>query len=516
MNLLILTGAVLEVLSHVHASVLVSPPLDVPHNASPPMKSYFPGFAFEEASFYDFAGSKSNPNNVSQNLVQAIAAETNTKPMIRVGGTSLDHASYHPNQKEPLLIPGGQKGGIPDNMTIGPSFFDSFANFPSAQYIVDIPFAKENLSNSLLFAKQAYATIGPANIFAFEIGNEVNNYPGHGRPPTWSEADYSTQWTNWSGSISGTLGIAEDSEMYQAVALSSETTATKFPGGTAADWKIPKIWESGLNKEKGRMKSVSMHYYQTKANEGSDLQYDLMNHTAVTRGSDFIYQAVKTLNNTGIPLILGEVGNTLGNRSSGISLEAVLGSALWQVDFSLWSMFIGVSGLDIQSGSKFPFSLWLPTTNETNGTVLPAFYGHMFSAEFIGSNRNVQVANIDLNSPHLSAYAAYEDGALSRVGIVNLHLWDRETGSEPLERPSENIILEIGENVKTVTIKKLTSVNGGSARAENITWGGQQWKYKNGGVAERVLNDTVVQDVQGGNVEVEVKSSEAVMIFLQK
>ncbi|RDW57804.1 hypothetical protein BP5796_12605 [Coleophoma crateriformis] len=516
MDLLILTGAVLEVLSHVHASVLVSPPLDVPQNASPPIKSYFPGFAFEEASFYDFAGSKNNPNNVSQNLVHAIAGETNTKPMIRVGGTSLDHASYHPDQKEPFIIPGDQKGGIPDNMMIGPSFFDSFANFPSAQYIVDIPFAKENLSNSLLFTKQAYASIGPANIFAFEIGNEVNNYPGPDRPLTWSEADCSTQWTNWSSNISRALGIAEDSEMYQAIVLSSETTATYFPGGTTADWKIPEIWDSGLNKEKARMKSVCMHYYQTKANEGSNLQYDLMNHTAVTRGSDFIYQAIKTLKNTGIPLILGEVGNTLGNGSSGIPLEGVLGSALWQVDFSLWSMFIGVSGLDIQSGSKFPFSLWLPATNETNGTVLPAFYGHMFAAEFIGSHRNVQVANIDLNSSRLSAYAAYEDGALSRIGIVNLHLWDRETGSEPLERPSENIILGIGGNIKTVIVKKLASVNGGSARAGNITWGGMQWRYENGAVAERVLNDTVVQDVQGGNVEVEVKSSEAVMIFLQK
>lgn len=69
-----------------------------------------------------------------------------------------------------------------------------------------------------------------------------------------------------------------------------------------------------------------------------------MNHTAVMKGSGFIHEAIHALNNSGIPVILGEVGNTLGNRSSGISLEAVLGSALWQVDFSLWSMFI-VSGI---------------------------------------------------------------------------------------------------------------------------------------------------------------------------
>lgn len=67
-----------------------------------------------------------------------------------------------------------------------------------------------------------------------------------------------------------------------------------------------------------------------------------MNHTAVMKGSDFINKTVQYLNRTGyhIPVVLGEVGNTLGNASVGTSLEGFLGSALWQVDFSLYSMFI--------------------------------------------------------------------------------------------------------------------------------------------------------------------------------
>jgi hypothetical protein len=34
-------------------------------------------------------GSKDNPNHISQNLMQAISEKTKTRPMIRVGGTSL-------------------------------------------------------------------------------------------------------------------------------------------------------------------------------------------------------------------------------------------------------------------------------------------------------------------------------------------------------------------------------------------------------------------------------------------
>jgi hypothetical protein len=68
MHSLFLTAAVLvarvaaaslgvqEILNCPRSSVLISPPHNVPQNASPPIKPYFPGFAFEEASFYYYAG----------------------------------------------------------------------------------------------------------------------------------------------------------------------------------------------------------------------------------------------------------------------------------------------------------------------------------------------------------------------------------------------------------------------------------------------------------------------------
>lgn len=124
------------------------------------------------------------------------------------------------------------------NLKLGPSYFDSFANIPQARYVVDIPLAKNNLSNSLLFAKEAYRTLGASNIYALEIGNEPNNYPSNARPKGWSQANYAAQWNNWSGNISKALGISTDSKTYQAVALSSETGATGFPGGASGSWNV--------------------------------------------------------------------------------------------------------------------------------------------------------------------------------------------------------------------------------------------------------------------------------------
>ena len=83
-----------------------------------------------------------------------------------------------------------------------------------------------------------------------------------------------------------------------------------------------------------------------------------MKHTAVVKGCNFVREAVQYLSSPDlqIPLVLGEVGNTLGNGSAGISLEGVLGSALWQVDFSLYSMFI-VSIILFRSSEPEPIRL---------------------------------------------------------------------------------------------------------------------------------------------------------------
>ena len=65
-----------------------------------------------------------------------------------------------------------------------------------------------------------------------------------------------------------------------------------------------------------------------------------MNHSAVVSGSDFVHNAVRSLQKDSIPLVLGEVGSALGNGSDFTSVDGVFGAALWQVDFYLYSMSI--------------------------------------------------------------------------------------------------------------------------------------------------------------------------------
>ena len=184
--------------SHV-AAVSVSFPLSVPSNAGPPFSPAFAAFAFEERSFYYVAGPAGKPNTFAVNLIQNIGSFTNSHPAIRVGGSSLNEATYVPTQSQALIVPAAQLNNPrPSGILLGPSFFSSFKNIPNAQYLLDIPMTKKTstVAGSVAFAKQAYQTIGSANIYTLELGNEPDLYgAGYGVP------DYVAEFANYSTAI---------------------------------------------------------------------------------------------------------------------------------------------------------------------------------------------------------------------------------------------------------------------------------------------------------------------------
>ena len=144
-----------------------------------------------------------------------------------------------------------------------------------------------------------------------------------------------------------------------------------------------------------------------------------------------------------------------------------------------------------------------------------AFYGQIFAAEFIGAGHEVRVSNIDLGAPFYSAYAAYDDGKLSRIGIANLNYWSKKTESTPTSR---NFTLSWDRNIKGLEIGRLTSPEGAAASADqNITWGGMSWNVRGDGSGVQVVNDmeTVRFARDRKEVQIGVRAIEAAMLFLK-
>lgn len=139
-------------------------------------------------------------------------------------------------------------------------------------------------------------------------------------------------------------------------------------------------------------------------------------------------------------------------------------------------------------------------------------------SKFIGSNPNTRISNIDLNSDFYSAYAAYEDGRLARVVLLNLHEWNPPSNSqaeaEAEAAPSTTFALGTSRGgIKYATIELMTAP--GALSETNITVAGISYDYDLAeGKPVRVAKqyEAVLRPSNKGEISVPVRDSQAVLL----
>lgn len=235
-----------------------------------------------------------------------------------------------------------------------------------------------------------------------------------------------------------------------------------------------------------------------------------MNHQAIIDRFENYTRSINYTRQQNLSYVLSEVGNSLEGKAN-LTFQAVLGSALWSVDFQMYAMTLGVERVNMAMKPIGGFSLWLP--HETDG-YLPAvrapYYAQPYIADFMGKT-GAQVLNQDLKSKRLSAYAAYDQGRLARIALVNLNLWN---GTDQSERPVQTFNVQANVDQNCVQVRRLTAPTGAYAN-DTITWAGQQWTYESNGMSV-TTNQTLSEPVpvQNGVAQVDVAASEAVMVML--
>ena len=91
-----------------------------------------------------------------------------------------------------------------------------------------VPLAKANLANSVEESELAVKMIGLDSLYALEIGNEPNFYPGSDRPASYDPAEYVAQWKEWADALEGNISLPAGPQ-FQAIALAS---------GAAPPWTV--------------------------------------------------------------------------------------------------------------------------------------------------------------------------------------------------------------------------------------------------------------------------------------
>lgn len=478
----------------------------------------FPGLAFEQASLVEYAQYRNGSvNQFSLNLIDSIYKRTGGKPLIRLGGTSADYAHYLPDQKEAAL-PRAEVNNFQDvgNTTIGPSYWTLTKNFPNARYIVQLPLAIANVNQAVAWARTSAVGIGMDRIHSFEVGNEADLYPDPKLlPPTYQghldNKTYVANFTKYAAAIAKAVKLPRG-PFFQAFDTSSHIGLSKDRDATA--FHVPTCFGLGINRD-NIVKTVAQHYYQTNIGHAGDLATGLMNHPAIKERLDIFRPAIDYLarNHPQIPFVLSEIGNSL-NPTHDYHYQATLGSALWQVDFQLYGLSIGIDRFNFQQIMHSGFDLWLPVESAgMEPRVFSNFYAQPFATDFVGCSgrATIQTVNMPGFDAQVPVYAAYENGKIKRVAIVNMNYWVPGQGA----RKATQVPLQLGADVKSATIEHLNSPGGAGAQADSVSYAGSRWTYETVGKEQKGWrHDTQVLSVDEGAVKINVQYSEAVIIHL--
>jgi len=246
-----------------------------------------------------------------------------------------------------------------------------------------------------------------------------------------------------------------------------------------------------------------------------------MNHTSTVVSVSHHLNESRLLSGTGLPYILGETNSLYNEGAPGLSNS--FGAALWGVDFNLYCAATGMRRVHMHQGTNYRYASWQPiqTVNETLGTKAP-YYGNIMVAAFLGdvTSSNVSIADIELGSTYQNAYAAYVNGRLERIAVVQMNEYNTTNGTSGV-RPREMFSFQVpvaeGVGVKGVSVQRL--IANGSDAITGITFDGMSYNYELEQGKPVVLNNVtrgeVLHVAQNGVVSVDVPWSSAAILNLQ-
>jgi hypothetical protein len=497
-----------------------------------------------ELTHQQLIGNNSKPNAFSNNLLNNIGLLTGAKPYIRVGGNTQDYALYNGSLKEATngTYDLSRSSDYPTTLSIGPLFFKSYGTFPDTKFIHGFNLAlggnsSEGLTNLLETVPIACKALSDGKLFAWEFGNEPDLYVTSGsspvRPRTWHEPQYVAQWLNGTRAIKSAIAAACPN---LALNNTFNWIAPSFAG--THDWLAPlTTWEDGLDTD-GDIEQYSHHKYDHHlpalmntsdkysyiggaTAPGVTLQGTLMNHSSNVHS---LINPVKLLislqNFTNIPFIFGETNSLYNEGAPGLSNS--FGAALWGIDYNLYSASVGVRRVHMHQGTDYRYASWQPIhTNKTSIGTKPPYYGNIAVAAMMGdlTRHQVQIANIPMTSELESAYAAYVDGALDRITVINRREYNYTLDGagavlNPAARPSQLYTFSVSaECSPEVGVQRL--IANGSDAVSGISWDGVSYNWElDMGKPMRLYNVTIGETAKviNGVVSVSVKDSEAVIL----
>ncbi|GAD99181.1 GTP-binding protein GTR2 [Paecilomyces variotii No. 5] len=494
-----------------HASnqaIGIGAPATAPLGASLPVDHSFASFSFPAHWFADYAGNSTQPNLFSRDILDLLREKSGVAPYIRVGGTSADHTFYNLSQEISVTESNFNENGIPNNVTIGPVWFEGFTNFPGSKWIFQVNI-QNTIDNAINEARSAMNYTGK-DLIAFEIGNEPDISALLGEDKKYNQSQYVEDWLTYADAISekvlkGNPYGLDETTFFQALTYADHDEYGFSVRGAFAD---------GIAKS-GHVKAVSQHQYAAGNESWVRLQNSFMNHTAIAANLSQYQSDMQFLNRNypNVTYVLGETNSDSFNLNMA-QIEGVFGSALWMIDYLMYGMTQNITRMHLIQGTTFGYTGWVPVPyNGRDPYVRPPLYGQIVAADVLGHDPFIQIQEVELDLWNFSAYAVYESQKLAKFVIVNLDEWNNTT---PYHRPSREVLLNVPleSGIKSAVVERL--VGNGANADEGITWGGVSWNYTDGRLVQGGKHSVnQLSFDRSGQATLTVSSSEAVLVTLR-
>jgi hypothetical protein len=149
----------------------------------------------------------------------------------------------------------------PTNLTIGPSYFESYLTWPNVSFIHGFNLAKiDSASLTSLSASVPYAckALSSGNFAAWEMGNEPDLFKRwSARPANWDEKGYVEDWKKNVELVRKALekGCGEEWTTKQRY----KWIAPSFAGTGTNGLDVVKTWDAGLKNSGDALAKFSSH-----------------------------------------------------------------------------------------------------------------------------------------------------------------------------------------------------------------------------------------------------------------
>ncbi|KAF8206495.1 glycoside hydrolase family 79 protein [Mycena galopus ATCC 62051] len=518
---------------------LDGPPSLALKNASSPLSPALASFSIETAFFIEYLGNTSDPNTLTQNLLENLNARTGTPAEIRIGGitadstywdASLDTALFNFIVNETVLI----------NTTIGPAFWEAAKNLlpKGTKLTVNLDLANFNYTGALSVAQSAVRGLNPGQVTAFEIGNEPDHYT-----PLLSAQEYDAVWEPWSENISQALGFK--TPMFQIAATAEDPIWPYDAPGASSALDCVSALAAGADSD-GTVKLCSEHTYQYSVCDDIRAPIatlpNLVNHTRLAVYLDLWQPRIQSVRARLGPdtFVIGEYNSVSCSGKAGVS--DTFGQALWLLDTTFYAASLNVSGLFIHQGGPLAlqsstqlnhgglsfYDLWYPV-DASNGEkqVFPSYSAYLFVAETLGQSKTLRIANLfpgrqsngstittaggDFSAGQSVVYGFWEESAQeypAKIALLNLQIFN-QTDDGPRPTTTFDISAFLPPTQTSVTVKRLEAPGADVTFGNLTTWAGQTFALDSNGLAKGEYTEEIVA---GGKIVVEASSAALVSL----